>query len=170
VTQGSEEIVVRAMSLDDIPTVVEIDRLSFPVPWPERTYRYELTENPAAHLFVAQIAGQGSDRVVGYVGFWLIADEAHISTLAVHPNYRRRGVGARLLRAALERASGLGAEIATLEVRVSNQVAVTMYQGSGFRVAGRRARYYRDNGEDALVMTLHGLREGQREKIGGGGG
>ncbi len=143
---------VRGMSLEDVPTVMEIDRLSFPVPWPERSYRYELTENRAATMLVAEHVENRS--VVGYLGFWLIADEAHISTLAVHPLHRRRGIGEQLLREALQMAIAKGAEIVTLEVRASNQAALELYEKFDFEVVGKRAGYYRDNREDAVLMTL----------------
>ncbi len=149
--------VIRPMEAEDLPEVLRIDRLSFPTPWPERTYRYELAENPSAHLYVAEAVEDGRRAVIGYVGFWLIVDEMHISTLAVDPTYRRRGIGEHLLRAALERAADQGAELATLEVRVSNDAALKLYRKHAFEVVGRRPRYYQDNGEDALLMTRRGL-------------
>ncbi len=157
---------IREMRLGDLPTVLAIDRQSFSMPWSERSYRFELLENPAAHLLVAQ---DDEGTVVGYVGFWLIVDEAHISTLAVHPERRRQGIGERLLRAALTWAAALGADLATLEVRASNHAAQALYDKHGFLVVGRRKNYYRDDGEDALLMTLEGLQE-WRWKSGGGVG
>jgi ribosomal-protein-alanine N-acetyltransferase len=158
---------IRAMTLGDLPEVLEIDRTSFPIPWPERSYRFELNENPASHLFVAVMNDQAHPRVAGYIGFWLVVDEAHISTLAVHPLHRRMGIGAHLLEAALDKAARLGAEMATLEVRVSNQPAVDLYHKFGFHITGKRAKYYRDNDEDALIMTLTGLRNRQADVWGG---
>lgn len=149
--------VIRPMEAEDLPAVLRIDRLSFPTPWPERTYRYELGENPSAHLYVSEVVEDGLRRVVGYLGYWLIVDEMHISTLAVDPVYRRRGIAENLLRAALDRAADDGAELATLEVRLSNHAALELYRKHGFEVVGRRPRYYRDNGEDALLMTRRGL-------------
>ena len=153
-----EEVVIRAMTLEDLPAVMEIDRLSFPLPWPERSFRYEVLENPASNMLVAGLPGSEDHRPIGFAGFWLIVDEAHISTIAVHPDWRRTGVGAELLVAVLDLADRLGAEMATLEVRVSNEAAVNLYRKFGFRIVGRRPRYYRDNDEDALLMTLRGLR------------
>jgi ribosomal-protein-alanine N-acetyltransferase len=143
------------MTVDDIPAVVAIDRMSFTLPWPERSYRYELTENAASWFFVAELAGEEETRVLGYVGFWLVADEVHISTIAVHPEFRRQGIGELLLRTALEKAKQFGAEMATLEVRASNHGAIQLYQLYGFEVVGRRKGYYHDNQEDAILMTLH---------------
>jgi ribosomal-protein-alanine N-acetyltransferase len=154
VSARAVESLIRRMTMEDLPRVLQIDRLSFPVPWPERTYRYELTENSAAHLIVAEAADQ---TVVGYAGYWLLVDEAHISTLAVHPDYRRRGIGEELLRTALRDGAERGADLATLEVRPSNKAAVDLYRKYGFEVVGRRTRYYRDNDEDAWIMSLKGL-------------
>src|SRR3972149_8816345 len=84
VIQRQLEVVVRSMDLDDLALVLDIDRLSFPVPWPERSYRYELTENPASHLLVAESNGP-LQSVVGFIGCWPIAGEVHIRTLGVHP-------------------------------------------------------------------------------------
>lgn len=148
------------MLLSDLPEVLAIDRLSFPIPWPERSYRYELTENRASTLLVADRDDEGG-RVVGYLGYWLIADEVHISTLAVHPAQRGLGIGRRLLQAGLEQAALGGAKLATLEVRPSNAVAIGLYRAFGFELVGTRSGYYRDNGEDALLMTLPRLRRWQ---------
>lgn len=142
------------MTLEDLPAVTEIDRLSFPVPWPERSYRFEINHNPAAQLLVAESLAR---EVVGFLGYWLIADEVHISTFAVHPTHRTRHIGERMLLWALDQARDRGAEIATLEVRKSNRPAIQLYSKLGFEVVGRRTGYYRDNGEDAILMTLRGL-------------
>ena len=155
------------MTLADLPAVLEIDRLSFALPWPERSYRFELSENPAAHLMVAESAGENHRAIVGYVGYWLIVDEAHISTIAVDPGLRGQGIGELLLSHALDGARNLGAEMATLEVRASNEAAINLYRKFGFQVVGRRAAYYRDNEEDALLMTLTGLLARADEAAGG---
>jgi ribosomal-protein-alanine N-acetyltransferase len=141
------------MQPGDIPWVMEVDRLSFSLPWPERSYTFELGNQPVSHLLVAEVDGESARRLVGYIGFWLIVDEAHISTLAVHPAWRGRGIGRELLRAALRRAIDHGGLMATLEVRASNATAISMYARHGFAVVGRRVRYYRDNDEDAILMT-----------------
>jgi ribosomal-protein-alanine N-acetyltransferase len=91
---------------------------------------------------------------LGYGGFWLIAGEAHISTLAVTPDRRKQGLGELLLWSMLKRAASMDAFEATLEVRVSNDVAQKLYQKYGFEKVGQRRRYYQDNGEDAWIMTV----------------
>jgi [ribosomal protein S18]-alanine N-acetyltransferase len=159
-------IVIRAMRLEDIPSVLEIDRMSFPTPWPESAYRYELCSNPLSRLWVAEVdLGFGESRLVGMIVLWLIEDEAHIATLAVHPEYRRERIGARLLAFALQDALQHGAREAMLEVRKSNQVAQTLYRKFGFEIITQRARYYKDNNEDALLMNLDDLNQSPLEII-----
>lgn len=148
-------VTIRKMEIGDIPRVLEIDRSSFAVPWSERTYRYELTRNKSAELYVAELDG----GIVGYVGTWRIIDECHISTLAVDEGHRRRGIARRLLEHALEIARARGVRAATLEVRISNEPAIDLYRKYGFEITGRRKAYYRDNGEDAYIMTLSKLRQ-----------
>lgn len=145
---------IREMTLGDLPAVLQIDRASFSNPWPERSYKYELTENPAAHLFVVERADH---RVIGYLGYWLIGDEVHISTFAVHPDHRMRGIGEDMLVSALKVAAGKGAQVATLEVRESNDPAIRLYEKLGFVMVGSRKSYYRENDEDAVIMALDGL-------------
>jgi ribosomal-protein-alanine N-acetyltransferase len=159
---------VRAMTVDDLPAVLEIDRWSFALPWPERSFRFELTENDAARLLVTDVTWAGGTRVGGYLGYWLLVDEMHISTLAVHPDLRGQGLGERLLVAGLEQARRQGADMATLEVRPSNPAAVSLYRKYGFELGGRRRAYYRDNNEDALLMTLTGLSAWRTRARGGG--
>lgn len=144
---------VRGMAIADLRTVLDIDRLSFPLPWSERTYKYELNENPSSYMYVVEIQEGRNRKVVGYVGFWFIVDEAHISTLAVHPDYRGYGLGELLFQTAIDDAEQLNAKIITLEVRISNQIAINLYRKHDFKVVGSRPRYYRDNNEDALLMT-----------------
>ena len=140
---------VAPMGLDDIPAVLEIEQASFTTPWPPEAFNQELRHNRLARYTVAR---QGR-AVVGYAGVWLMVDEAHITTFAVHPDWRRQGVGSRLLLALLVVAEELGADRMTLEVRVSNAAAQALYEAHGFAIAGRRERYYTDDGEDAYIMT-----------------
>ena len=156
------------MTLDDLPAVMEIDRLSFTLPWPERSFRFELTGNDASHLIVAESSVGGEELLAGYLGYWQLVDEMHISTLAVHPEMRGRGIGERLLQAGLEQAWIQGAEMSTLEVRPSNEAAIALYRKYGFELVGRRRAYYQDNNEDALLLTLTRLSD-WRTLVGGGG-
>jgi ribosomal-protein-alanine N-acetyltransferase len=155
-----ETIKIRLMELEDLEEVRQIDRLSFSLPWPESAYRHELLENPASMSWVAEASDLGGEsKIVGMVVVWLILDEAHIATLAVHPAYRRKGIGSRLLKQALIEAVDRGARRAMLEVRANNATAQSMYHRFGFVVVYRRPRYYRDNNEDALLMNLDHLAE-----------
>jgi ribosomal-protein-alanine N-acetyltransferase len=142
----------------DLEQVLEIDRLSFNLPWPLSAFQYELRDNPFSMLLVAELEKSRDERaVVGLIVVWLIIDEAHIATLSVHPDYRRSGVASAILSAALREAVQRGMHLATLEVRAGNLPAQALYAGFNFKVVGRRVRYYRDNNEDALIMTVSGL-------------
>ncbi len=144
---------IRRMTLADIPAVHEIDTLSFSLPWPERSFLFELTENPVSRDWVAEVDG----RVAAMLVLWFIVDEAHIATIAVHPDFRRRGIGEKILLSALRAAYDEGAERAFLEVRAGNTAAQAMYKKYGFSVAGVRPGYYKDNNEDAFLMNLEKL-------------
>ena len=144
---------IRRMALDDLPAVIELDKLSFSLPWPERSFRFELTENTASRCWVAELDG----RIVGMIVAWLLVDEAHIATLATHPGFRRQGVARNLLTYALRYMSKEGAVTSFLEVRESNTAAQEMYHQFGYEEVGRRKRYYKDTNEDAILMTLNGL-------------
>jgi ribosomal-protein-alanine N-acetyltransferase len=144
---------VDRMGVDDIPAVHAIESASFPTPWPPYAFRQEIEANGMAHYLVVRAGG----RIVAYGGTWLMVDEAHITTFAVLPLYRRRGIGGRLLSELMELAVDLGAAVATLEVRLSNDAARKLYGDFGFRPVGVRPRYYSDDGEDALIMTTEGL-------------
>jgi ribosomal-protein-alanine N-acetyltransferase len=157
VTEIAPQLVMRKMTMDDLPAVMEIDRLSFSTPWSPRSFDYELNDNPASCLRVAEVR-TSAPGIAGFAGFWMLIDEAHISTLAVHPDLRGRGIGGVLLRDVIEQAIGLQASLVTLEVRESNQVGIHLYRNHGFEVVGRRVRYYKDNQEDAILMTLTDLR------------
>jgi ribosomal-protein-alanine N-acetyltransferase len=161
------EATIRPMTVGDIPAVVAIDRMSFPNPWPERSYIYELQYNPSSRLYVAEICEDGEFRVVGFIGYWFVIDEAHISTVAVHPNFRGYKLGDRLLAKALRSVEEMGGCLVSLEVRESNQVARGLYKKYGFKHVGRRKRYYRDNQEDAILMSLDDLSQLPDGWIGG---
>jgi len=146
-------LIIRRMTVEDVPAAHEIDKVSFTLPWPERSLRFEVTDNPAARCWAAEL----DSRLVGMLVLWMIVDEAHIATLATHPDFRRQGIAKRLLVTALENVHAEGARTALLEVRAGNEAALKMYEAFGFEVVGRRERYYKDNNEDAVLMTLHRL-------------
>ena len=144
---------VEPMRLADIEPVHAIERASFPIPWPSYAFRQELETNRMAHYLVARI----DDELVAYGGIWLMVDEAHVTSFAVLPAWRRHGVGGRLMLELMALAVDLGAHVATLEVRLSNEAARLLYGRFGFRPVGVRPHYYSDNGEDALIMTTEAL-------------
>jgi len=144
----ADEIEIAPMTPGDVPLVLAIERRSFPTPWSERAFVSELRENLYADYIVARYGG----RLVGYAGMWCILDEAHVTTIAVDPDFRGMGIGNRLLTALEERALRHGCRRMTLEVRASNHVAQRLYRRHGFRPCGLRPGYYTDNGEDAIVM------------------
>ena len=94
--------------------------------------------------------------LIAYLGYWLIGDEVHISTFAVHPEFRRQGIGENLLKNALADAAKRGAQVATLEVRASNEAAIKLYGKLGFKVGGSLEGYYHDNDEEAILMSMNG--------------
>ena len=146
-------VVVDPMRLEDVGAVHEIERLSFRTPWPAYAFEQELKSNRLARYLVAR----AGDAVVGFAGVWLMVDDAHVTTFGVHPDWRRQGIGRQLMLNLAELSIAIGARRMTLEVRPSNAAAHALYRSFGFEVAGRRHRYYTDDGEDALVMTTHEL-------------
>jgi [ribosomal protein S18]-alanine N-acetyltransferase len=136
------------MCPEDLDEVLDIERASFSMPWSRGAFLYEMQQNRVARCWVMREDG----RVIGYLCLWEIADELHITNIAVHPAHRRQGVGRLLLRGVLEDARERRLRLVVLEVRPSNTEARTLYEGFGFRVIGLRRGYYYDTGEDALVM------------------
>ena len=144
---------IRRMTATDLEAVAELDRRSFSAPWSLDSYQYELLENAYAHIWVAE---WGSE-VVGVLVGWLILDELHIGTIATHPDYRKQGIGSRLLEAGLRESIALGATLSHLEVRKSNLPAQNLYRRFRFDIVGERKKYYPDNHEDAILMSVYHL-------------
>jgi ribosomal-protein-alanine N-acetyltransferase len=145
------------MTLADVPAVGKMEVLCFSAPWSPDTYRNELLHNGYSHYWVlAPEAGSPAalPPILAYGGYWLMGDEVHIVTVATHPLYRRQGLSERLMLAMIEQCRSQGANLITLEVRVSNKAAQQLYTKLGFAEVGLRRAYYHDNGEDALLMTL----------------
>lgn len=146
------DIQLEPMEREHIREVVLVERTCFPTHWPESAFLNELS-NRCARYLVAMVEG----KVVGFAGMWVIMDEAHITTVGVYPEYRRRKIGERLLVGLLEIARGLGARRATLEVRKSNRAALRLYEKYAFTSVAVRRGYYAESGEDALVMWVNDL-------------
>jgi [ribosomal protein S18]-alanine N-acetyltransferase len=142
-------ITIHPMEATDLDEVDAIERHSFKTPWPRQVFADELGR-AWARIDVARHA----DRVVGFVDYWLVADEVHLLAIATHPDHRRKGVGARLLDHLLGVAHATSAALVTLEVRRGNVPAIALYERRGFRRVGLRPAYYQEDGEDAVVMTL----------------
>lgn len=152
-------VTYRMLQLADLDAVCAIEQASFPLPWSREAFANELAHNRYAHYLVAEVDG----RVVAYGGMWVIGDEAHVTNIAVHPDYRRRSIGEGLLRRMMDLARRLGATAMTLEVRVSNEPAQRLYRKLGFVCCGVRPRYYQDNQEDALIMWVKLRDDGQTD-------
>ncbi|MCW6038027.1 ribosomal protein S18-alanine N-acetyltransferase [Spirulina subsalsa FACHB-351] len=148
------QLQLKPLTVEQLDAVVELDRLCLGGLWTMEGYRREL-DSPNSELLVLSIPGQS--HLLGVGCFWAILEEAHITILAVHPNYHGQGLGKLLLSALLARAGQRGLERATLEVRTSNAVALGLYEKFGFKVAGSRPKYYQNPAEDALILWRSGL-------------
>lgn len=146
------------MRIEDLPVVVALDQRSFSLPWPESSFRYELESNELSRCWVAETyMPDGTATLVAMIVIWLIIDEAHVATIAVHPDFRRQKIAQRMLAYALIEAFHTGAARSFLEVRRGNVAAIRMYGRFGYREVGVRKKYYQDNGEDAVLMDLDPL-------------
>ncbi|KIL50589.1 ribosomal protein S18-alanine N-acetyltransferase [Jeotgalibacillus soli] len=147
----SEGLTFRWMTMDDIDAVMSVEEQSFSSPWKRVAFENELTINEFAKYLLLEWEGE----IVGYCGMWLIVDEAHITNVAILPNYRGKKLGEALMRQIMMIATASGAKSMTLEVRVSNLIAQSLYRKLGFHNGGIRKQYYSDNQEDALVMWVN---------------
>lgn len=155
------DIVVAPMRRRHVRGVLAVERLVYPRPWSPALFASELAQHDSRRYVVA-LAPQSERslfgrKVVGYAGVMVTVREAHITTVAVHPEHHRQKIATRLLIAILEEARALGAEAATLEVRMANRGAQRLYTGFGFAPVGVRPGYYAETGEDALIMWVHDL-------------
>lgn len=137
------------MKEEDIDAVLDISSLSFSICWSKNSYMEELT-NPIARYLVAKI----DNKIVGFVGTWIVLDESHITNIAVHPNFRKQSVASKLLEELLKYCKSQGCIAYTLEVRSSNKAAKSLYEKYNFKQDGVRKGYYEDNKEDAVIMWL----------------
>jgi [ribosomal protein S18]-alanine N-acetyltransferase len=147
----NDSLVFRLMREEDIDQIVNIEKLSFTIPWSKDAFYNELNKNQyATYLLI-----EDDEKIIGYCGVWIVIDEAHITNIAILPDYRGRKLGEALLGKVIEMAKEMGAKSMTLEVRVSNSVAQNLYRKFGFENGGIRKGYYTDNQEDALVMWVN---------------
>lgn len=146
--------IIRQMYELDVPCIVEIERMSFSTPWSETSFYNEIY-NPRSTAKVAVIEEACSmQRVVGYICANQVADEGHILNLAVHPDFRKKGIANALVKNILEDLKGNACRFLYLEVRTSNHAAKKLYEGFGFKVIGTRKGYYNEPIEDAVIMML----------------
>lgn len=139
---------VRLASPADLDAVLALDDMCFERPWTRADYERELADPARCFIYLAQVDGQ----TIGYCSFWRVFDEIHVNNFAVHPAWRRQGVGRRLLAFVIDAATAIGAPRATLEVRRSNTAAIALYESAGFAPAGLRRAYYTHPVEDALIL------------------
>src|SRR5437588_2405898 len=161
--QVRQQLTIELMREADVNTVQEIEREIFATPWPRNAYYRELASRASAHYVVLRQEGNVErpsgyripdfdPTIIGYGGMWRMYDEAHVTTIGVRRDLQHHGYGRIMFAGLVQAAYDLGAKWVTLEVRTSNDLAMQMYEGFGFKVIGRRRGYYTDNGEDAIVM------------------
>lgn len=148
--QKKLSIEIRQMNTEDLERVMEINRLSFTDPWPKRIFESEVNGNEFAKYFIIE----ADDLIVGYVGLWFVFDDAQITNIAVHPDYRGHGYGETLFSYAMQQAILHRMKTLSLEVRVSNKKAQHLYRKFGLFPTRVRKKYYKNNGEDAFVMEV----------------
>jgi ribosomal-protein-alanine N-acetyltransferase len=149
------DLTIEPAQPSDLSEVLAIERGSFVAPWSRAAFEAELGK-PYANLCLARSrSGEKAGAVIGYICFWLVADEVQVVNVAVHLAWRRRGIGKRLMRYALESASEAGANVAVLEVRRSNEAARALYEGLGFHAVRERPGYYPEFREPAVILELN---------------
>ncbi|WLR42153.1 ribosomal protein S18-alanine N-acetyltransferase [Bacillus carboniphilus] len=146
----NEELIIRSMTIHDIDSVYEIEKQCFATPWSKEAFYEEVSQNRFAHYLVLE----KDLEIIGFCGLWVMFDDAQITNIAIAPAYRGNQLGEQLMKKAMGIALSLGAEQMTLEVRVSNHVAQSLYKKLGFIGVTLRKNYYQDNLEDALLMWV----------------
>lgn len=146
-----DSYVFRYMREEDIDQVLEVEHASFTLPWSREAFYNELHTNK----FAVYIVLEHDNRIIGYCGVWIVIDEAHVTNVAVLPEYRGKKLGDAMMRKLIAVSREMGARSMTLEVRVTNHIAQSLYRKMGFQNGGIRKNYYSDNQEDALVMWVN---------------
>lgn len=147
----NKSLTFRLMDINDVDDILKIEQESFTLPWSREAFQNELTTNQ----YALYIGLEEEGKVIGYCGVWIVLDEAQITNVAILPAYRGRKLGEALMRQVMEVASEKGVRTMSLEVRVSNSIAQSLYRKLGFQDGGIRKNYYSDNQEDALVMWVN---------------
>jgi [ribosomal protein S18]-alanine N-acetyltransferase len=146
-----DSFVFRKMKEEDIDQILEVEHASFTTPWSREAFYNELHNNRFAFYIVLE----ENEKILGYCGAWIVIDEAHVTNIAILPEFRGRKLGEALLQKMMSMAREMGAKSMTLEVRVTNHVAQSLYRKLGFQDGGIRKNYYSDNQEDGLVMWVN---------------
>jgi ribosomal-protein-alanine N-acetyltransferase len=144
---------IRRMTIDDLPGVMDIERVAFSNPWTLEMVKKELTQDWSTVL-LAEEPGPNGWTVLGFSIFWLVADEIHVLNVATAQSQRRRGIGRAVMDATLDYGRTHRCRLASLEVRRSNEAAIGLYKALGFKAVGMRPNYYADDREDAVVMVM----------------
>jgi ribosomal-protein-alanine N-acetyltransferase len=152
VKAGDGRFFIRRMKEEDLPAVRTIETLSFSNPWSDTTFRGEIQNTSISFPLVA--VRKPGDEVVGYIIFWHIREDVQVNNIAVHPEFRGKGIGEAMMHHVIDKVQKNGATFMTLEVRPSNAAAVTLYEKLGFEILGTRKNYYTNPDEDAYLMGL----------------
>lgn len=147
---------IELMNKSHIDGIMEIEKDSFAIPWSRASVEKELRNNLAIYTVVKE-----NDKVVGYGGMWHVVNEGHITNIAVHKDYRRKGIGNIIVNKLIEIAEEKEMIGLTLEVRKSNIPALELYKKNGFKLEGIRPEYYEDNKEDAYIMWKYFIPESE---------
>lgn len=142
-------MLIRQMHTDDLPRIMELEHQLFTSVWNEEDFIYELCDNPFSHYYVFE----DNNKIVGYAGLWIMYEQSQITTIGIDPLFQRKGYGAYLLEEMISLAVLKECEVMSLEVRVSNEKAIGLYEKFGFEKAGIRKDYYQDNHEDAYLYV-----------------
>lgn len=146
------DIVIREITMDDVPAVTAIDRAAGPNPWTEDIFRREL-QISISHTLVAIGRQEQGDQIAGFITFWMVADEVQLHKIVVRRQHWRQGIARKLFQAMTDQALACGLSRVTLEVRRTNEAAIKLYETFGYRVTAVRKGYYDEAGEDALMMS-----------------
>src|SRR5690625_1965649 len=145
------KLVIRKMQITDVDAVLNVEKASFTSPWCKNIFYQELMDNEHAHYFVSIV----NKNIIGYAGLWIVRDNAQVTNISIHPNYRGYKYSEKLFHYIFYYAIKHGAARLSLEVRLSNIAAQHMYRKFGLVPGGIRKRYYQDNNEDALIMWVN---------------
>ena len=144
------EIKIVELKDEDIPALVEIEKQEFSSPWDEKMFRQEIEDNDISRAFIAHTDG----KPAGYFVSWFIGERVHLLNIAVSAPFKRKGIGSLMLKYLIDVAVRAGKKVITLEVRESNEGAISFYRAFGFEIVGVKEEYYQEDKEDALLMVL----------------